>query len=119
MTIKTKVHACVFEPVQTLYEAAREVALRGLNSATQHRLDAAIIAFEKSAAEQHTPAGEKAIAAAQEMVADPACMNNGDIDIDVPGLHHHNGEDGWWVQAWVYVSDTEIAPQSDDGTSSA
>ena len=61
--------------------------------------------LEKMLKRRDTEFGQTAISLAKdEYVSD-------EIQVDDTNLAHHNGEDGWWVEGWLWVPDTQVRDQ--------
>lgn len=52
---------------------------------------------------------EKLIQRARERYAD---HSDDDIEVDDNVHMHHNGDSGYWVQAWCYVPQDEVIDES-------
>lgn len=98
---------CSYAPVQRLYEAARSMVKRD-NAHSRARLVAAINALERVAEISDKLLHVRELA--RQAYVDSSC----DIDIDEANLTHHNGDDGYWVGAWLWVSDEEAQQANDD-----
>ena len=95
-----------FTPVQNLIDAARLLQAGDPEGSTL--LAAALRGIDASEAEAHAQAG--AIAEAREMYVDSTC----DIEIDDQPLVCEPGEDGVWVNAWLWVPADDDEDLEDD-----
>jgi hypothetical protein len=105
-----------FVPVQDLYEAARAVlAAKGGDPAAaraaRDKLRRAVAAVEEAA---RVSAGLGRVRDRAEAIYVDSCH---DVDIDAHNFTHHNGVDGYWVGAWLWVGDESAA--EDDGAGAA
>ena len=99
------------EYIQDLYSATKDLLAgkRGAKAAAKR-------ATQKLAELHglfHGAAGRKAHDAAQELAANPRLLDANDIEVDNTTIGYHNGADGWWVHAWLFVSDESIGEETD------
>jgi hypothetical protein len=91
---------CSFGPVQKLYEAAK--------SGDSESIAKAVAAIEKAYRESER------LEHIRDLARDQYIDSNCDIDIDDANFTHHNGSDGYWVGAWLWISDEEGHVCDDD-----
>jgi hypothetical protein len=91
-------HSLILE----LYEAARAL-LRGEQGAVM-RLTAAVKSWEQMAVQRESRF-QPVIETAREMYA---YAGDEEVSIDDWGMVYHNGNDGYWVEAWVFVGEERI-----------
>jgi hypothetical protein len=96
--------------MQALYEVARKVLDEGASPTLLRQplkeLDA-MVRFRES------QRGQQVIEQARELHIDHTCM----IDIDDATIVYHNETDGYWVQGWCFVPDTDDG--GNDGASAS
>lgn len=97
---------CSFGKVDDLYQAARNF-LAG--TGTREALEKAVADVKHAADESES----------LEHIRDKAVdlYTSDDIDIDHLNFTHHNGSDGYWVGAWLWVP--EAGKEDEDGEEDA
>lgn len=106
MLTKDKQTICSYGPIQRLYEAARQVVIDA-DTGDPSELMEAVAALERECVENdNDPDAIKAHDAAQNWLR----HEDGDID----DIVYHNGTDGWWVMAWLFVSDEQVSGDNED-----
>lgn len=115
---KKPLKASTYAPVQNLYERVWALVrasekLSQLQHPLVNDLRLALSNFEAVAVEQDSKLGKKAKAAAIELADNPSNIDRHEIRIWERDLVHHNGEDGWWVPAEIFISDLSLKGDDD------
>lgn len=112
MPAKQALQVCSFSPVQELYEAAKATVelLEGSRRYKAERLIKAVEEIEKAARENDS------LRRVQELARGIYSDHAEDIDIDSASFTHHNGESGYWVGAWLWVSEPDLVEGETDET---
>lgn len=108
MTPRPVMKVTSYGDLQELYESVRTVldAPDGVAPELRSLLERPIRRLESTAVFRDGPTGQKVLAIAQEIK--PVEIDHEEIQIDQEAIVYHNGDDGYWVLAWLFVSDTAM-----------
>jgi hypothetical protein len=93
--------------IQGLYETAKQFVD---GSGSLEHLKDAVAAVDAAADENDSDEMAKIVEIARKTYVDSSC----DVDIDNSMLHHHNGNNGYWVGAWLWVSDEQASRSEEE-----